>query len=424
MTGVFEFGGFTLDAAARTLTCGGEPIELTDKPFDLLHVLARAAGSIVSKEHLVEQVWNGAAIGDSNISQHLLFVRRALRDEDRPHRIVQTIHGNGYRLLPQVHVRLECDRREPRTAFRRTAALQYVRAARHFAKMGSLPSILSSNDLCYFALEHDGACADALAQLGFNALVQAGCGYTLGTTALASCVQYAAQARRLDPTCARAQLSLDFARLFRGNVPERFAAATPESHVLRMLAALAQRCGAREAAVHAVMRHPSSVLVATYAAFTAYHTGALDEAAAALHRLLACRPDAAFARVLLGRTLLVLSQFARARVQFETILFPRAPYAGRFEKFRGDAIAGLSYASAREGDRHGAAALRDDLLRSHPHDRYAHGLASLALGDADASQTALANATATQDPRTFFADLDPLFTCHREASNDRQFLSS
>lgn len=420
MTGVFEFGGFVLDAAARTLTCNAEPIELTDKPFDLLHVLARAAGSIVSKEHLVEQVWNGAAIGDSNISQHLLFVRRALRDEDRPHRIVQTIHGNGYRLLPQVHIRLESDRREPRTAFRLTAALQYVRAARHFAKMGSLPSMLSSNDLCYFALEHDGGCADALAQLAFNALVQAACGYTVGTSALASCVQYAAQALRLDPTCARAQLSLDFARLFRENIPARFAATTQESHVLHMLAALAQRCGAREAAVHAMMRHPSSVLVATYAAFTAYHTGALDDAAATLHRLLAFRPDAAFARVLLGRTLLVLSQFSLARVQFETILFPRAPCAGRFEKFCGDAIAGLSYAAAREGDRHGAAALRDDLFRRHPHDCYAHALAALALGDIDGSQSALAHASAAHDPRTFFAHLDPLFACHREDSNHRE----
>jgi DNA-binding winged helix-turn-helix (wHTH) protein/predicted negative regulator of RcsB-dependent stress response len=408
MTRVFEFGGFRLDAAARTLTCGGEPIELTDKPFDLLHVLARAAGSIVSKEHLVEQVWNGAAIGDSNISQHLLFLRRALRDEDRPHRIVQTIHGNGYRLLPQVRVRVESDPHEPRKAFRAAAALQYVRAARHFAKMGSLPSILSSNELCYFALEHDSACADALAQLAINAIVQAACGYTLGETALASCAQYAAQALRLDPSCARAQLALGFARLLRGQVPERSVAATPESHVFRMLAELAQRRSAREAAAHAIMRHPSSVLVATYAAFTAYHAGAVDDAAATLHRLLASRPDAAFARVLLGRTLLARSQFSLARAQFETMLFPRAPYAGRFEKFRGDAIAGLAYAAAREGDRHGAAALRDDLLRSHPHDHYAHALTALALGDTGGGESALAQGAAAHDPRMLFANLDPL----------------
>ncbi len=417
MTRVFEFGAFTLNSGARILTCNGESIQLTDKVFDILHVLARAGGEIVSKEQLVEQVWNGAPIGDSNISQHLLVARRALGDVHKPYRVIQTVHGSGYRMIPEVHLRLDAAREDVRRGFRRTAATQYVRAARHFAKMGSLPAMHSSNELCFCALEHASDCADALAQLAFNEIVQAACGYTGAERSFPSCKRYASQALLSDPVCHLARLALGLVQLFGGGcggpLPESPSSA--EGHVLRMLTALAngREDDAHEAARHARARHPHSVLVATYGAFVAYHTGAFGHAAAQLQHVLASRPDAAFARLLLGRALLALQHFSRARVHFETLLFPRAPHASRFEKFWGEAIAGLAYAAAREGDRHSAAALRDDLLRSHTRDYYGLALTAIALGDSAGASDALAHARQAQDPRTFFAAFDPLLRLAR-----------
>jgi tetratricopeptide (TPR) repeat protein len=152
----------------------------------------------------------------------------------------------------------------------------------------------------------------------------------------------------------------------------------------------------------------SSLLIATYEAFASYHSGALHQARFRLEQIVATRPDAAFARILLGRALLAIKDYARARVHFETILFPRAPFAARFEKFHADAIGGLAYVAAREGDRFGAAALRDDLARRFHDQFYAHALAATALGDETGAAHILQSAAAMHDPRTFFAGSDPL----------------
>lgn len=422
MARVFEFGQFALNVDARVLFGERGPIDVPDKVLDILAVLARAGGAIVSKEQLVEDVWRGSAIGDSNISQHLLLARRALGDLEKPYRVIQTVHARGYRLIPDVRMRLQSERDDARRAFRRTAAMHYVRAARHFSKSGTRPSMESSDELCHAALALDRECSQALAQLAINAVVQSACGYAPGAAAFARCARYSTQALALDPSGAHARLAAAFACAFDGDGCERVLDLTgdllgvngvsAQAYVLRMLAALAGRrvIAAVDAAGEASNAHPSSTLVATYAAFVSYHTGNTRETITRLQRLLAACPDAAFARALLGRALLAARDYARARVQFETILFPRAPFAGRFEKFRADAIAGLAYAAGSEGDRYGAAALREDLTRRHAGEHYAFALVATALGDESGAAASLKRGADARDPRAFFAGFDPLLS--------------
>jgi DNA-binding winged helix-turn-helix (wHTH) protein len=52
---VFEFGDFILSPGERLLLWGGEPVALTAKAFDLLVVLVRHAGHLVSKEELLSE---------------------------------------------------------------------------------------------------------------------------------------------------------------------------------------------------------------------------------------------------------------------------------------------------------------------------------------------------------------------------------
>lgn len=410
MARVFEFATFEINVDARAFGGPNGPIEVPDKVFDIIALLARSDGKLVTKEHLVEQVWRGAPIGDSNISQHLLLARRALGDLRKPYRIIQTIHGRGYRLIPEVRMRVQADRDDTRRAFRKISALQYVRGARHFAKMGSHTSMESSDELCHAALALDRECALALAQLALNSAMRAVCGYSSAAAAFAQSERYASQALALDESCAPAKLAVAMKALFADRAFEEALSTTtnlfdasvrPIAQVMRMLAQFADRRPVDPPDV-------SSLLVATYAGFISYHSGALHQAKSQLERVVAARPDAGFARLLLGRTLLALEEYSRARVHFETLLFPRAPFAARFEKFQADATAGLAFIAAREGDRFGASALRDDLQRRHPGHYYGPALVAAALGDVTGSARILEHAAATQDPRTFFADTDPL----------------
>ena len=53
---VFEFGDFVLAPEERLLLCGGKPIPLTAKAFDLLVTLVRRSGHLVSKDDLLRAV--------------------------------------------------------------------------------------------------------------------------------------------------------------------------------------------------------------------------------------------------------------------------------------------------------------------------------------------------------------------------------
>lgn len=85
--------------AERTLRDGnGEIVPLRSQSATLLGVLAARAGEVVSKETLVNAVWNGRAVGDDSLAQCVSDIRRALGDTART--VLQTHPRKGYALVP------------------------------------------------------------------------------------------------------------------------------------------------------------------------------------------------------------------------------------------------------------------------------------------------------------------------------------
>lgn len=88
-----RFRGFRLLPAARVLLRDGTPLEVGSRAFDLLHVLARARGSLVSKDEILRQVWPTTLVEESNLRFQVAVLRKALgRDRD----IIKTVPGRGY----------------------------------------------------------------------------------------------------------------------------------------------------------------------------------------------------------------------------------------------------------------------------------------------------------------------------------------
>jgi DNA-binding response OmpR family regulator len=90
--------GVEVDAERRIATVDGEELVLTAKEFDLLHTLVRHAGSIVSREQLMRDVWQTTFwTSTKTIDVHLGWLRRKLGDQAERPRYITTVRGQGLR---------------------------------------------------------------------------------------------------------------------------------------------------------------------------------------------------------------------------------------------------------------------------------------------------------------------------------------
>jgi DNA-binding response OmpR family regulator len=87
--------GLAIDLARRTVTLGGERIELTYVEFEILRTLAAKAGRVFSRQALLQALWGDYAYREPRtIDVHVRHLREKLGDSE----LIQTVRGVGYRL--------------------------------------------------------------------------------------------------------------------------------------------------------------------------------------------------------------------------------------------------------------------------------------------------------------------------------------
>ena len=90
-----RLGDLVIDVPARTVTLGDRALELTPKEFDLLALLARDPGTVISKRTILEEVWQTTWYGSAKtIDVHVAALRRKLGDPGW----IETVRGVGLRL--------------------------------------------------------------------------------------------------------------------------------------------------------------------------------------------------------------------------------------------------------------------------------------------------------------------------------------
>src|ERR1044071_4539425 len=100
----YEFGPYRLDPNERVLTRAGDTISLTPKATEILLLLVVNAGQLVEKDELLQQVWPDTFVEESNLSQNIFTLRRALGDERAGPRYIETVARRGYRFIATVRV--------------------------------------------------------------------------------------------------------------------------------------------------------------------------------------------------------------------------------------------------------------------------------------------------------------------------------
>jgi TolB-like protein/class 3 adenylate cyclase/tetratricopeptide (TPR) repeat protein len=92
----WRFGPVQLDEASLQLTVNGTVREVEPKPLDLLMLLLRRAGEVVTKDQLLETLWPGRIVTEASLTKCVAKLRAALDDEAQT--LVRTVHGYGYKL--------------------------------------------------------------------------------------------------------------------------------------------------------------------------------------------------------------------------------------------------------------------------------------------------------------------------------------
>lgn len=93
-TNPIEVSGVRLEPAARTVTLNGQPVDITTIEYDVLELLMRRAGSVVSRDDLAQRLYGRDATPfDRSIDVHISHLRRKL---EGPVELIRTIRGTGY----------------------------------------------------------------------------------------------------------------------------------------------------------------------------------------------------------------------------------------------------------------------------------------------------------------------------------------
>src|SRR6187455_391172 len=101
MDAIYTFGSFRLDGAERLLYDGDAAITLAPKVFDTLVMFVENAGRVVSKERMLEEVWEGSFVEENNLAQNISLLRRLL-GESKKLRFIETVPKFGYRFVCPV----------------------------------------------------------------------------------------------------------------------------------------------------------------------------------------------------------------------------------------------------------------------------------------------------------------------------------
>jgi DNA-binding winged helix-turn-helix (wHTH) protein/tetratricopeptide (TPR) repeat protein len=101
-TGLYEFGEFRLDANDRTLTRSGTAIPLAPKALDTLEILVTRHGTVISKQELMTSLWPDAFVEESNLTQNIYTLRKALGNGTGSGHLIENVPRRGYRFNGEV----------------------------------------------------------------------------------------------------------------------------------------------------------------------------------------------------------------------------------------------------------------------------------------------------------------------------------
>jgi TolB-like protein/DNA-binding winged helix-turn-helix (wHTH) protein len=99
---IYRFGPFELDTGKVELRAGGETCPLEPQVFALIAFLVENRERLVSRDELIEKIWDGRVVSDAAVSSRVKSARQVLGDSGREQRYIRTQHRQGFRFVAAV----------------------------------------------------------------------------------------------------------------------------------------------------------------------------------------------------------------------------------------------------------------------------------------------------------------------------------
>ena len=116
---LFKFDNFLIDTDRRELTGPDDAIHVEPQVFDLLVHFVQNTNRVISKDELIEQIWNGRAISDAALNSRINSARRAIGDTGKQQALIRTIQRRGFLFAAEVTMPVSrSDDRNPTVAAR------------------------------------------------------------------------------------------------------------------------------------------------------------------------------------------------------------------------------------------------------------------------------------------------------------------
>ena len=98
----FRLGEWLVEPDLNRIQCSHRSVAVEPKVLDVLVCLAERAGQVLSKDQIIRRVWPGTYVSEGILSYSISELRRALGDDARNPRFIETISRKGYRLIAPV----------------------------------------------------------------------------------------------------------------------------------------------------------------------------------------------------------------------------------------------------------------------------------------------------------------------------------
>ena len=94
----FSFGDISIDFPKHEVIKATERVELTLKEFELLEMLIRHRGRVITRDFLLDKIWGYEYLGENRtVDVHIRHLRQKIEEDDKNPRFVETVRGIGYR---------------------------------------------------------------------------------------------------------------------------------------------------------------------------------------------------------------------------------------------------------------------------------------------------------------------------------------
>lgn len=102
---IYQFADCELDLRLHQLRCGGEVRHIEPQVFDVLAFLLARHDRLVTRNELLDGVWGHRYVAPTTLSSRIKLARQAVGDDGAAQRVIQTVHGRGFRVVAPVQER-------------------------------------------------------------------------------------------------------------------------------------------------------------------------------------------------------------------------------------------------------------------------------------------------------------------------------